>query len=82
MNKICRKCDIEKPLEQFRKNNKTKDRLFPYCIECQNIINKKLYIKNKQKRLAQITKWNLEHPDKLKTYKSNWRENKNKQITS
>lgn len=76
MNKACKKCKTDKPIERFRNNNKTKDKLFPYCIECQDKINKELYIKNKQKRLTQITKWNSDHKDKLKTYKSNWRRNK------
>lgn len=74
--KTCRKCDKPKELDCFRDNKKTKDRKFPWCRECQDERNKSLYAKNKQKRLAQILKWNNEHPDKLKSYQSNWRKNK------
>ncbi len=80
MNKACKKCNTDKDIGQFRDSKQTKDGKFPFCIECQDKMNKELYLKNKQKRLQQISKWNLEHPDKLKTYKSNWR--KNKQTTN
>ncbi len=73
---MCGKCDKEKPLEEFRKCNRTRDHLFNWCRTCQDDRNKYLYTKNKQKRLAQIVKWNSEHPDKIKAYKSNWRKNK------
>ena len=82
MNKTCKKCRTDKPVEQFRKNSKTKDGLFLYCKDCQDIMNKELYIKNKQKRISQITKWNIEHPDKLKDYKDTWRKNKKQDTTA
>lgn len=73
--KKCKSCNKEKDLSQFRDSPKFKDKKFPWCLECQNARNKVLYHKNKTKRLKQITEWNNKHPEKLKIYKENWRNN-------
>ena len=77
MNKLCKKCSLDKPIEQFRPSKQTKDGLFSFCRECQDLVNKLLYEKNKIKRIQQVMTWNELHPDKLKVYKDTWRKNKN-----
>jgi hypothetical protein len=34
--KVCRKCNIEKPVTKFSKHGSTKDRLQPWCNDCKN----------------------------------------------
>jgi len=57
-NKQCSKCKTVKPLRNFYRDPKAKDRLFPYCKSCQVIMFKK---------------WRKDNPDKLAIYKKEWR---------
>lgn len=54
--KICTKCKVTKPLEEFHKLKISKDGLHTYCKECKNSINKKYYkslsIKTKKERIS------------------------------
>lgn len=51
MNKLCKTCGIEKHLDEFSKNSKTKDGLQGKCKECN-----KSYLKQ----------WSIDNPEKLK----------------
>lgn len=82
MNKLCKKCTLEKPIGEFRDSKQTNDKKFPICRECQNLVNKLLYQKNKQKRIQQVVIWNNLHPNELKSYKKVWRKNKKKERIS
>ena len=46
--KICCKCKIQKPLEQYNKKSSNKDGLERYCKECHKEKNKKHYQDNKR----------------------------------
>lgn len=47
MNKICSKCGIEKPLDQFYKHNTAKDGRTPACIECTKIAHRQYKLKTR-----------------------------------
>ena len=56
MKKQCIKCELEKDLDQFRKDNTRKDGLHPYCKECckvpqevQRARNQAFYAANKER---------------------------------
>ena len=51
MSKLCKTCGIEKHLDEFNKNSKTKDGLQGKCKECN-----KSYLKQ----------WVIDNPEKLK----------------
>lgn len=50
--KICSKCKIEKKIESF--NKKDRNRLQPYCRECDNAHAREYYEKNKDRVKHQI----------------------------
>ena len=76
--KTCNKCKEEKPISEFRKCTRNKDGLFRWCSVCQDIRNKFLYEKNREKRKKQVTEWNKQNKEKLNQYAATWRENNKK----
>lgn len=74
LEKTCKKCQIIKPIEQFRKRVK-KDRISyeVYCLECEKNYNrdscKQRYQQHKDGRVKEYRKRNL---DKIKEYNSKW----------
>ena len=48
--KKCSKCKIEKPISEFNKNSKTKDKLTSYCKICNNQNNSKWFKNNRERR--------------------------------
>ena len=62
--KICTKCKIEKELTSFSKNKNRKGGIKSWCKKCHNVLTKKEYQENPQKKLLQNKQWrdnNLEH---------------------
>ena len=77
--KICNKCKIEKPLEEFRKSGKY---YRGECIECQKIYMKEYNKKNQHdnylKNINKIKIYREKHKDKYKEYmKKYYQEHKN-----
>ena len=64
MNKICRVCDIDKPLDDFAIQPKNKDGRDSCCKVCQRDYDKAYYQKNRVKRRAQNHKHYIENKDK------------------
>ena len=62
MTKVCPKCNIQKPLEEFSKKNKSKDGLQRYCKVCVNTylkdyqVSNRLSISQKRKDFYDINK--------------------------
>lgn len=88
MNKICAKCKLPKPLDEFKSNVKYADGLFCWCKLCEKLYRHQHYIDNKEKCLDQqrerIRKnpekyykirhdYNKNNRDKFKVWKSKWR---------
>jgi hypothetical protein len=66
--KRCTKCKDEKELSDFYKDLKSKDGLNWYCIECENLRNKKYHAKNKEIRKIQMIKYYNKNKIRLKSY--------------
>jgi hypothetical protein len=63
--KICAKCKIYKPGEQFVRRRKRRRRPYSYCEECRNKVSAAYHEQLKQKRLeikCFIYKYLLSHP--------------------
>lgn len=54
ITKICTKCEIEQPLENFGRQTKSPDGYKNYCKSCFSEINKGLYTKNKKKIIKNV----------------------------
>ena len=66
--KICSKCKVEKPFEEFSKDNSKKDKHFSLCKDCAKIYKKQ---------------YRKENQDKIKDYREKYyNENKEKKILS
>lgn len=68
-NKFCKKCQLDKSLDEFYKHNSSKDGYRFYCVSCTNDDNKKSYLRNRQN----ILKYQQEYR-KDETVKQNRRE--------
>jgi hypothetical protein len=55
--KICTKCSVEKPLNEFSKHK--------WCKKCLSIHNKKYYSKNKSKVISKIKKYQSNNKEKI-----------------
>lgn len=70
--KVCTKCGIKKPLDQFYKDKKKKDWYHSCCKSCKNIVNKK-YIDNNNLIIKQkAKKYREEHKEHIKEKNKNW----------
>jgi hypothetical protein len=67
--KICRECQIEKPIKEFYKRKISKDGFGNTCIVCLNKYFKKRYLENPKKVRSQKSKWEEKNPN----YHKNWR---------
>ena len=63
--KVCPKCELEKNINRFCKDKKSKDGLQSYCKDCKNEGNK-VYYKNNPKKRGGKTK-----EQRLKIYYNN-----------
>lgn len=52
--KVCTKCEIQKPIEEFAWKNKAKGRLCSNCKLCQSVMRKDYYLRNKDSELKRI----------------------------
>lgn len=89
--KICKKCGVEKPLDEFSKDKKNKkDGRTSWCKECTkeyrkqynkqnkekiNAKNKEWYENNKERKLKQNKEWKENNKEKYKELQKEWYEN-------
>ena len=71
-SKVCIKCEVERPLDQFTKSRTGKYGRHNWCRECLSIYNKIKYKEAPAEKIERAAKWNQEHPNKVKKYKQNW----------
>jgi 5-methylcytosine-specific restriction endonuclease McrA len=70
--KICKKCGIEKSVDNFNKHAKTKDKLQTYCKECNSKITKQHYLDNKELVDTRNKAYNAKNREKLLAYSKEW----------
>lgn len=66
--KICRKCNIEKFLEDFPKNKRSNDGHYLYCKQCCKLIYQSKFNLIKEKKRFYSKKYNIENKEKIKEY--------------
>ncbi len=71
-SKTCTKCNIEKPLDEFKKQSSTKDGYSYACKVCLALVAKSYYKKNQEKLINKSVNWAKENPDKYKKYQKNY----------
>jgi hypothetical protein len=76
MNKVCNKCGVEKPIEEFRTNRiGGKDYIRGGCRECERAVTRTAYAANPEKAAAASRKWSREHPEQRNATKRRWHAN-------
>jgi hypothetical protein len=75
--KKCRRCNLEKKLEHFNKNQNQKDNLSLWCKQCFSLYNKIRYSDDiiKQNHLNTSKSWYLENKEKASTQNKEWMTN-------
>jgi len=72
--KICRRCNLEKKLEHFNKNQNQKDNLSLWCKQCFSSYNKTRYSDDviRQNYLNTSKNWYLENKEKASMQNREW----------
>jgi len=70
--KICRKCKLEKDINEFSKKSETKDGKQSICKYCDKQKSKEWKKNNKEKVKLQRKKYNLKNPEKIIEYQKKW----------
>lgn len=71
--KHCKKCDLEKAIEEFSRNKRNRDGLQSWCKACMAIERDKWNAQNSERRRELNRKWNEENPDKSRAKSLAWR---------
>ena len=66
MKKICSKCDIEKPFDNFARENRNKSGLRAYCKQCCKVMRDKYYKENAEKVRKINLDWKRNNFEKYK----------------
>ena len=86
-NKICKRCGLSLPADNFYKNKASKDGLARLCKNCSHKVNRDWAANNPDKAKEQIAKWRQNNPgydsdyyesnrDKKVAYTKQWKQNK------
>ena len=69
LNKICRKCSLDKPIESFGKDPRGKEGLKSQCKACEAARSKAWDEAHKEKKAAKNKAWREANPDYGKAYR-------------
>lgn len=75
LDKRCTRCKLVKPLTEFTKSNRTKDKLKPHCRDCERKRVKRWRKKNKEKRKAVMKEYYNNNKEKIYKKSRLWLEN-------
>jgi hypothetical protein len=75
--KVCTKCKIEKPIDEFHNDKRRKDGKYTWCKECNNKLSIEWLIKNPN----HAREYYVEHRDALVEYSKKYRE-ENKELVA
>lgn len=70
--KICSKCGIEKPVNEFYKDRRSKDGLRSHCKECHNLSSRKWRSENPEKQRERCRKWQADNPERNREHSRKW----------
>ena len=71
MNKVCKSCGEVKPVEEFGKHQRFKDKLNSKCKECYNLYQKKWREENPEKQAQILRKYYDRNTEQIKDYQKN-----------
>lgn len=63
--KRCSRCRLDLGLERFSRNKRTKDGISCYCKDCVRSLNRKQYLKNRDRRLEEARAYRRENAEAL-----------------
>ena len=72
--KVCRTCQVEKPLNQFPVVSKNRDGLDSWCRECKKAYDRAYYLANKERIKGNVRRYRENNPDKVKASQRKYRE--------
>jgi hypothetical protein len=78
--KICKKCNITKPITQFNINKQIKDGFTNYCKICIATLNQQYYDKNKKKIIKHNAQYAKNNIDSIRQYKRQWNSNNQERL--
>ena len=79
--KVCSKCKVDKPVNEFHKNRSRKDGLGHYCKLCARAATRTNYRINPEKMVANVAKWQKANPEKVKAHQAIHRAIKSGKLT-
>jgi hypothetical protein len=81
ITKRCKKCLQDKPLDEFRKQARAKDKHKPICKVCDDLYQKQRYNSMKPYYINRVKDWQKkpENKDRVRGYKNKFK-NKSKEI--
>jgi len=71
--KKCKKCNVEKSLDEFVKNKSCKDGRAGTCLDCWHAYQSEYYQKNKDRINKRISEYQKAHPEKSRERTREWR---------
>jgi 5-methylcytosine-specific restriction endonuclease McrA len=77
--KLCPKCDTQKPTTAFNKDRKRPDGLAFSCRVCENARGRDYYARNREKVLARTSEYHQANPDVARKAKKKWKINHREQ---
>lgn len=78
--KMCAKCGLEKPLDEFYRQTAGKDGLGSYCKLCVREYAKQWRYANPERHKANVARWCKEHPEQARAGRARWRKEHPKQV--
>lgn len=78
--KLCTKCNVEKPLDNFHKDSRTKDGKRCCCKECATIMSKNHYTKNKDEVLLKMKEYGIKNRIEISLKKKEYGDNNKEKI--
>ena len=71
--KICRKCNTEKPIDQFNRHKTRKDGLQAYCRDCTSLFTRKWRADNPDYGREYHRKNHAKNAEQMREYSRKWR---------
>ena len=78
--KVCTTCKVEKSFDNFYKDKRKKDGLYPRCKDCHNNTTKNYYVNNLEVVKERQKNYRTNNKDKLGVINQNWRDNNRDRI--
>ena len=75
-SKSCKKCLNVKPLTSFRRQSSTSDGYKYVCKECDSLVAKERYQKNRSRLIELSKEWQKKNKDKAALYSRRYKEKK------